>query len=92
MADVAAAIGEFETAAKMLGCCDHQLVESGGVLFSHDKPRWSRATTRARDALGDDRYAELHASGRELDQIDGLRMFELIVERSASAMNALGSA
>src|SRR5690606_4450125 len=48
LADVAAELGAFETAATLAGCCDALLENSGSTLFPFDVPAWERATSRSR--------------------------------------------
>ncbi|MBX3071144.1 MAG: helix-turn-helix domain-containing protein [Thermomicrobiales bacterium] len=83
MADVAAALAEFEIAATLLGCGDHLLETIGGVLFSHDKPGWDRATDRCRTALGEMRFAQHHDAAPALSSAAWLELARSVAEKSA---------
>jgi len=83
LADVAATIGEWETATTLAGCCDHILETTGSSLFPFDVPVWERATTRCRAALGDKRFDALHSAARGLGPADWLDLAQLVVDTSA---------
>lgn len=82
LADVAAAIGDWETAATLAGCCDETLEVTGSFLFPFDLPAWERATTRSRAALGDQRFEELHTAARFLGPADWLGLAQIVVDNS----------
>lgn len=83
LADVAAAVGDYETAATLAGCCDHLLEQSGGVLFPFDAPASERVRQQCREALGEQRFAELHHAARTLGPADWLQLAADVVERTA---------
>ncbi len=82
LADVAAAIGDFETAATLAGCCDHLLESTGTVPFPFDVPARERAIARSREALGQERYNELVVAARSMESDDWLRLAQRVVERT----------
>ncbi|MGD9711005.1 MAG: helix-turn-helix domain-containing protein [Thermomicrobiales bacterium] len=88
LADVAAAIGDWETAATLVGNCDETLEDSGAFLFPFDVPAWERATQRSRDALGGARFQQLHFEGRALGPAAWLALAEKVVARANPAQPA----
>jgi predicted ATPase/transcriptional regulator with XRE-family HTH domain len=66
LADVAAAVGLHEHAARLLGAADQILETTDGALMSFDLPGYERATTASRTALGAALFAARHEEGRRL--------------------------
>ena len=66
LADVAAAVGLPEHAARLLGAVDHILATSDGALELFDLPAYERATTASYSALGPSLFATRHLEGRWL--------------------------
>jgi predicted ATPase/DNA-binding CsgD family transcriptional regulator len=66
LAELASAYGQSPAAASLLGGIDTLVQEAGGALFSSIRVNYDRATTAARSALGETRFAALCAAGRRL--------------------------
>jgi predicted ATPase len=77
LADVAAATGLPEHAARMLGATDHILETTDGKLQSFDVPGYERATAFCRSTLTPARFAACRDEGRRM------RPDELLTEASA---------
>ena len=67
LADIAAAIGQFPTAARLLGAADEMLIVGGRNLTSFDRPAYSRAESRCREALGTAEFEERRLTGTLLN-------------------------
>jgi MalT-like TPR region len=79
LADVAAACGRFESAARLLGAVDHLLESQAVRLFPFDVPGYERATEASISALGESTFAALHAEGRHTTPDNWLSETESIV-------------
>jgi predicted ATPase/DNA-binding CsgD family transcriptional regulator len=66
LAELASATGESPSAATLAGSIDTVVQEAGGPLLFSARINYDRATGAARAALGAERFAELHAAGRQL--------------------------
>jgi DNA-binding CsgD family transcriptional regulator len=66
LAELASAYGPVSAAATLLGGIDALVEEAGGVHRSSGGDSYQCAKVSARAALGDARFAELYAAGREL--------------------------
>lgn len=82
LAGVAAAMGDWETAATLTGCCDAILERTGDVLFPFDIPVWERAAEDSRNALGKERFVVLHDDASFLGPVDWLQLAEKVVKQS----------
>lgn len=67
LAAVAADIGHYESAARLLGAANAMLDRMGGRLFPFDQPAHDRATRAARSALGNERFTDVHRLGEGLE-------------------------
>ncbi len=79
LADVAAAIGLFTTAARLLGAADDMLIVGGRELMPFDRPGYARAETRCRGALGDAVFETHRKDGTQMSPDDWLRNAGMIV-------------
>jgi hypothetical protein len=66
LADVAAAVGLHEHAARLLGAVGQILETTDGALQSFDLPGYERATAASHSALGASLFAARHEEGRRL--------------------------
>jgi hypothetical protein len=66
LADVAAAVGLHEHAARLLGAADQILETTDGALMSFDLPGYERASATSHAALGAALFAARHEEGRRL--------------------------
>jgi len=66
LAELASATGQSPLAATLAGSIDTVAEEAGGPLLFSAGINYDRATAAARAALGAERFAELHAAGRQL--------------------------
>jgi non-specific serine/threonine protein kinase len=66
IAALAAAHGHPEQAAILIGVIDARLDESGAGPWLSDRPRYEWAASTAREALGNERFADLRHAGRAL--------------------------
>ena len=66
LAELASAYGQSPAAATLLGSIDTLVQDAGGALLSPAGVNYDRATTAARTALGEKRFAAMHAAGRRL--------------------------
>jgi len=80
LADVAAAIGLFPTAARLLGAADEMLIVGGRDLTFFDRSAYTRAESRSRAALGPAAFDELRRDGYLLAPDDWLSDASVIVE------------
>jgi predicted ATPase/transcriptional regulator with XRE-family HTH domain len=79
LADVAAEYALFETAARLLGAADKVLYDTGARLFPFDVPAYERAELASMQALGEQRFLELHREGECSSPEDWLAETEAIV-------------
>ena len=63
LAEAYAALGDSERGAKLLGAADSQLEDTGLALWAEGARRRELTVAVLRDALGQERYAELWAEG-----------------------------
>jgi predicted ATPase/transcriptional regulator with XRE-family HTH domain len=63
LADIAAALGQPEVAARLIGAADEMLIVSGRDLPFFDRPGYARAETRCREALGSADFEESRRAG-----------------------------
>jgi predicted ATPase len=63
LADVAAATGQFEVSARLIGAADEMLIVSGRDLPNFDRPGYARAETRCREALRSADFEEHRRAG-----------------------------
>ncbi|MFE6924802.1 BTAD domain-containing putative transcriptional regulator [Nocardia sp. NPDC057663] len=61
-----AALGEFDTAARLLGAAEALRTSTGMPLLPAEQPDIDRATTTVRTRLGADIFAAAHAAGLDL--------------------------
>jgi predicted ATPase/transcriptional regulator with XRE-family HTH domain len=66
LADIAAALGQFASAARLLGAADQMLIVSGRNLTSFDRRAYSRAETRCREILGTTELEERRLTGTRI--------------------------
>ena len=66
LADVAAAVGLHEHAARLLGAVDQILETTDSALESFDLPGYERAMGASHSALGASLFATRHEEGRRL--------------------------
>jgi predicted ATPase/transcriptional regulator with XRE-family HTH domain len=90
LADVAAAIGLFDSAARMIGATDEQLSTLGADLMPFDKPGYERARDACRLALDPERFDALVAAGRRLSPEEWLLEAGTIVEAARALPTAPG--
>lgn len=64
LADVAASIGAFQIAARLLGAADAMLVAGERDLTIFDRPGYARAETLSRAALGVEEFDSYRSAGR----------------------------
>jgi non-specific serine/threonine protein kinase len=79
LADIAAACGSFESAARLMGAAEKLLGDTGAPRYPFDEPAYERATTRSRNALGDTGYEAAYASGRATTPDEWITEAEAIV-------------
>jgi tetratricopeptide (TPR) repeat protein len=79
LAAVAAAVGQEELAAELLGAVDRLLRRSGARLLPFDRPVYERAMQAARSALGDPRFMIVLAAGEAFSPDDYLVVAEAVV-------------
>jgi hypothetical protein len=60
---VAAAIGQFANAARLLGAADAMLIAGGRDLSQFDRPPYERAETQCRETLGNADFEEHRLAG-----------------------------
>ncbi|HET9659554.1 MAG TPA: helix-turn-helix domain-containing protein [Thermomicrobiales bacterium] len=80
LADIAAAIGQFATAARLLGAADEMLLVSGRELIPFDRPGYARAESRCRDALGNAEFEAQASAGVRMTPDDWLAEARIILE------------
>jgi non-specific serine/threonine protein kinase len=83
LASVAAATGEGERAARLLGAADDLLQRMGAQLLLGDRPGYARAEEGARAMLGAAGFAAAVAAGRELTEAELLAEADAIAEALA---------
>jgi hypothetical protein len=66
-AGLAALRGEHALAARLWGATGRRIVDAGYGRYAEDEAYVERMSGRARQALGDEAYAQAEASGRSLD-------------------------
>jgi non-specific serine/threonine protein kinase len=66
LAEIASAYGQAPAAANLLGSIDALVEDAGGALSFATGVNYDRATTAARAALGEQRFAAFRAAGRQL--------------------------
>jgi hypothetical protein len=66
LAYVAAAIGQFANAARLLGAADAMLIAGGRDLSQFDRPPYERAETRCREVLGTTEFEKHRLAGGRL--------------------------
>ena len=89
LADVAAAIGQFAAAARMLGATDQQLIVAGRDLSLHDRPSYARAEIRCREILGSAEFEAHQLAGNLLTPDDWLLEAREIVEAARTTTSSL---
>jgi DNA-binding CsgD family transcriptional regulator len=67
---IAAAHGQHDTAATLVGAIDARIEESGGGIFSGDRKAYDRAIELASGAIGESRFAACRATGRIVPMSD----------------------
>lgn len=80
LAYVAAALGQFATAARLLGGADAMLIAGGRDLSQFDRPAYERAEARCREALGLAEFEEQRLAGSLLTPDAWLLEASYIVE------------
>ncbi len=94
LAGIAVRLGDYESAATLLGIGDRLLAENGEVLFAFDIPTWGAATESCGRELGEPAFNEMHANG-SLGPSDWLKLSERVAEkakRAAAEKSGLSSA
>ncbi|WP_280298795.1 BTAD domain-containing putative transcriptional regulator [Nocardia neocaledoniensis] len=71
-----AALGEFDTAARLLGAAEALRADTGMPLLPAERPDIDRATDRVRAELGADSFTAAHAAGLGLTAVEARRLID----------------
>jgi predicted ATPase/DNA-binding CsgD family transcriptional regulator len=89
LAEIASAHRQAPAAATLLGRIDALVQDAGGALLPSARVNYDRATSAASTALGEKRFAALHAAGRRLSLDEVIAIAAVIAVPAGTAGNVL---
>jgi len=83
LAALAAQLGQFEAAARLIGAADHTLRQTGGHLFPFDRPVYEQAEAGTRAGLGVERFTAISQDAGRLTLMELLADADAVVAAAA---------